>query len=143
MNPDTGSVALISFDADNFKSYNDHYGHDAGDFLLCTLGDLTRRFFSHEEVCCRTGGEEFSILMPNFSAEDAHAKAAEFLQLIEEHEFCYLDQQLPTVTVSAGVAAYPHNADSLQSLCRAADFAMYEAKDNGKNRVVLAPVAKP
>lgn len=135
---ETESIGLISFDADNFKSYNDHYGHDAGDFLLCTIGELTRRFFSHEEVCCRTGGEEFSILLPDSTTEDAHKKAAEFIQLIEEHDFCYLGQQLPTVTVSAGVASYPHDADSLQNLCRAADLAMYEAKDNGKNRVIGA-----
>lgn len=135
---ETGSVALISFDADNFKSYNDHYGHDAGDFLLCTLGELTRKYFSHEEVCCRTGGEEFSILLPDSTVEEAHKKAAEFIQLVAEHEFSYLDQQLPTVTVSAGVAAYPQNADSLQNLCRAADLAMYEAKDSGKNQVMCA-----
>ena len=135
---DNGSVSLISFDADNFKSYNDHYGHDAGDFLLCTLSDLLLRYFTNDEVCCRTGGEEFSVLLPNTTIEDAEKKAVELIQLIETHDFRYLNQPLPTVTVSAGVAAYPADADSLQSLCRVADLAMYEAKDNGKNRVCLA-----
>ncbi len=141
LDTESGSVALISFDADNFKSHNDHYGHDAGDFLLCTLGELTRRYFSHEEVCCRTGGEEFSILLPDCTVDEALGKAEEFVQIIEDHDFCYLGQQLPAVTVSAGVASYPHSADNLQGLCRAADLAMYEAKDNGKNQVVRAPDA--
>ena len=137
-----GSVSLISIDADNFKSYNDHYGHDAGDFLLCTLSDLLLRHFTNDEVCCRTGGEEFSILLPNMTVVDAEKKAADLIQTIETHDFRYLNQQLPTVTVSAGVAAYPADADSLQSLCRVADLAMYEAKDNGKNRVCLASELK-
>ncbi len=132
---ESGSVALISFDADNFKSYNDQFGHDAGDSLLCIVGELTGRFFSNNEVCCRTGGEEFSILLPDTTAAQALTKAEEFIHVIEQHEFRYRDQLLPTVTVSAGVAAYPENADSLAELSRAADLAMYDAKELGKNCV--------
>jgi len=132
---ESGSLALISFDADNFKSYNDQYGHDAGDTLLYTIGELTRRFFNDREICCRTGGEEFSILLMDHSTSEARLKAVEFLKLIEAHEFCYMDQVLPSVTVSAGVAAYPENAGSLKELNRAADLAMYDAKDKGRNCV--------
>ena len=132
---DGGTVALISFDADNFKSYNDTYGHDAGDYLLCTLGELTKRFFIDNEVCCRIGGEEFSILIPGSNSADATRRAMEFIQTIEAHEFRYRDQLLPKVTVSAGVAACPEHATSLQDLSRLADVAMYDAKELGKNRV--------
>ncbi len=133
-----GSVSLISFDADNFKSYNDYYGHEAGDFLLCSISDIMLRFFNNDEVCCRTGGEEFSILLPHTTAAEAEKKAAELIHLIRTHDFRYLNQPLPTVTVSAGVAAYPVDADSLQGLGRLADLAMYKAKDSGKNCVCRA-----
>lgn len=138
LNKKQGSVALISIDADNFKSYNDHYGHDAGDFLLCTLSDIILRFFDNDEVCCRTGGEEFSVLVPESTAASAEKKATELIQLIESHDFRYQNKPLPTVTVSVGVAAYPVDADNLQSLFRLADLAMYKAKDSGKNRVCRA-----
>ena len=135
---DQGALSLISFDADNFKSFNDQYGHDTGDYLLCTIGSLIGRFFDHEEVCCRIGGEEFSILLPNDSAETAHAKASDLVKLIADHEFTYRDTKLPAVTVSAGVATFPVHTDSLQGLCKAADLAMYAAKEAGKNRVCMA-----
>ncbi len=134
---DGGTLALISIDADNFKSYNDSYGHDAGDYLLCSVGELTRRFFNAEEVCCRIGGEEFSILIPDCDSEEALSRAADFIQSVESHEFRYQGKLLPTVTVSAGVAAYPEHAGSLQDLCKLADIAMYDAKEMGKNRVCL------
>ncbi len=134
---DGGTLALISLDADNFKTYNDNYGHDAGDYLLCAVGELTRRFFNNDEVCCRIGGEEFSILIPDCASVDAVERAAEFIASVESYEFRYQGQLLPTVTVSAGVAAYPEHADSLQTLCKLADIAMYDAKELGKNRVCL------
>lgn len=134
---DGGTLALISLDADNFKSYNDNFGHDAGDYLLCAVGELTRRFFNNEEVCCRIGGEEFSILIPDCDSHGAVSRAAEFVQCVENHEFRYRSQLLPTVTVSAGIAAYPEHADNLQDLCKAADVAMYDAKELGKNQVCL------
>ncbi len=133
-----GSLSLISFDADNFKSFNDQYGHDTGDYLLCTIGSLIGRFFDDEEICCRVGGEEFSILLPNDSAETAETKASELVKLIADHEFTYRDARLPAVTVSAGVATFPDHTDSLQGLCKAADLAMYAAKEDGKNRVCMA-----
>ncbi len=133
-----GSLSLISFDADNFKSYNDQYGHDTGDYLLCTIGSLIGRFFDNEEICCRIGGEEFSILLPNDSTEIALKKAEDLIKLIADHEFTYREARLSQVTVSAGVATYPEHTDSLQGLCKAADMAMYSAKEKGKNRVCLA-----
>jgi len=132
---DGGSVALISFDADNFKSYNDTYGHDAGDYLLCTLGELTTRFFNDYEICCRIGGEEFSVLIADSNSTEAVRRARQFIKTIENHEFRYREQLLPKVTVSAGVASYPEHATSLQDLTRIADVAMYDAKELGKNQV--------
>ena len=132
------SLALISFDADNFKSYNDKYGHDAGDYLLCTVGSLISRYFDDNQTCCRIGGEEFSVLLPNASLEMARNSAEELIRVIAEHDFSYRGTPLPQVTISAGVATYPGNANTLVELCKAADMAMYAAKDKGKNRVCIA-----
>ncbi|MEM7257535.1 MAG: diguanylate cyclase [Pseudomonadota bacterium] len=132
-----GSLALISFDADNFKSYNDQYGHDAGDYLLCTVGSLISRYFDDDETCCRIGGEEFSVLLPDASLEKARSKAEELIQLIASHDFSYRGTPLPHVTISAGVATFPGNSNTLVELCKAADLAMYAAKEKGKNRVCI------
>lgn len=134
---DDGIVSLISFDADDFKTYNDSYGHDAGDYLLCQMGELTRRYFNDEEVCCRIGGEEFSILIPDCDSARAVSRAKEFIQMVETQDFRYRDQTLPKVTVSAGVASFPEHASGLQDLTRLADIAMYDAKELGKNQVCL------
>lgn len=134
---DEGTVSLISFDADDFKTYNDSYGHDAGDYLLCQVSELTRRYFNDDEVCSRIGGEEFSILIPDCDAAKATTRAREFIQTIETQDFRYRDQLLPKVTVSAGVASFPEHATSLQDLTRLADIAMYDAKELGKNQVCL------
>lgn len=139
---ESGSLALITFDADNFKSYNDQFGHDAGDSVLCSLSDIIRRFFSHDEVCCRIGGEEFSILLSDLSTEAAAEKARAFLAEVAAHEFRYRNNLLPSVTVSAGVASYPADANSLNALTRAADAAMYDAKELGKNCVQACGAAK-
>lgn len=133
-----GPLSLISFDADNFKSINDQYGHDTGDYLLCTIGSLIGRYFDDEEICCRMGGEEFSILLPNATIETAKLKADEIVKIIADHEFTYRDARLARVTISAGVASFPDHADSLQGLCKSADLAMYSAKELGKNCVCIA-----
>lgn len=135
---DEGSLALISFDADNFKSYNDKYGHDAGDYVLCTVGSLISRYFDADETCCRIGGEEFSVLLPDADLSIARLKAEELIAVIAGHEFSYRGTPLPTVTISAGVASFPANAETLVELCSAADGAMYLAKEKGKNRVCIA-----
>lgn len=132
-----GSLALVSFDADNFKSYNDQYGHDAGDYLLCTVGSLISRYFDDDETCCRIGGEEFSVLLPNATLDKARSKAEELVQIIATHDFSYRGTPLPHVTISAGVATFPGCSNTLIELCKAADLAMYAAKENGKNQVCV------
>lgn len=135
---DESSLALISFDADNFKSYNDKYGHDAGDYILCTVGSLISRYFDAEETCCRIGGEEFSVLLPAADIKAAQMKAEELVAVIAGHEFSYRGTPLPRVTISAGVASFPGDAETLVELCNVADSAMYLAKEMGKNRVCVA-----
>jgi diguanylate cyclase (GGDEF)-like protein len=132
-------VALLMIDADHFKSYNDAYGHQAGDQVLVgiaiCISDSVRRA---GDCSARFGGEEFAVLLPGLSAAEAVA-VAEAIRLKVEHW-----SEGPTVTtVSIGVASMtPSAAMDRGDLVEAADKALYAAKANGRNQTVLASVPK-
>jgi diguanylate cyclase (GGDEF)-like protein len=131
-------VSVISLDADHFKRFNDTHGHDAGDTVLRSVSDLLGSLFQGREVVARLGGEEFSVLLPGCSTEQAAARANEMRQRIEELRIRYRDLDLPRMTVSAGVASFPAFGPTTQDLLRAADAALYVAKDAGRNQVRVA-----
>lgn len=128
-------VAILSFDADKFKTFNDNHGHDAGDVVLREIAECMRATFRKDDVLCRFGGEEFCVLMPETSREAAMAAAEKFRQAVESVSIIYSGGKLPPVTISGGVAAFPADAKSPQDLLAAADQALYEAKAKGRNRV--------
>lgn len=138
-------IGLISLDADSFKKFNDAHGHDAGDMVLRSISDVMMEMFSGAETVARFGGEEFSILLPNTAPEKAFERAEALRQKIENNVLRYDDRALPKVTISAGVASFPANGTSPQELLREADRALYQAKDHGRNRVMLAepPAGRP
>ncbi|MBZ0331790.1 diguanylate cyclase [Halomonas sp. ANAO-440] len=130
-------VATLMIDIDHFKLYNDHYGHLAGDDCLSTLAEFMQgHLASHRFLAARTGGEEFSILMPGTSLNEALDHANELLKAINSlglpHEY---SPTSPYVTVSIGVAARQDNLSTPSDIMRAADQAMYQAKAGGRNRV--------
>lgn len=131
-------LSVISLDADHFKRFNDIYGHDAGDTVLRSLSDLLASLFQGREVVARLGGEEFSVLLPGCSGEQAAARANEMRQRVEELRIRYRDLDLPRVTISAGVATFPQCGQNTQELMRAADTALYAAKEAGRNQIRLA-----
>ncbi|MFY0611140.1 MAG: diguanylate cyclase [Hyphomicrobiaceae bacterium] len=128
-------VAIISFDADKFKTFNDNHGHDAGDVVLREIAECMRATFSKDDVLCRFGGEEFCVLMPETSLESAFEIAEKFRKAVEAVSIIYSGGKLPRVTISGGVAAFPANAKSPQDLLAAADQALYKAKANGRNKM--------
>lgn len=128
-------VAIISFDADKFKTFNDNHGHDAGDVVLREIAECMRATFSKDDVLCRFGGEEFCVLMPETTLEAAFEAAEKFRRAVEAVSIIYSGSKLPPVTISGGVAAFPADAKSLQDLLAAADQALYKAKANGRNRM--------
>ena len=129
-------VAVISFDADKFKIFNDNHGHDAGDAVLRELAEAMRATFSTENVLCRFGGEEFCVLMPDTSVEVATVAAEKLRKAVEAVTIIYSGSKLPPVTISGGVAAFPADAKTPQDILAAADQALYQAKANGRNRMV-------
>ncbi len=134
------NIGLITFDADKFKTFNDNHGHDAGDIVLREIGEAVETSFSNNEVACRFGGEEFNILIPGASIEQTLEAAERLRANVEGLIIRYENYELPRVTVSVGVAAYPeHGRDALE-LLKAADAALYLAKGQGRNRVCAGPL---
>ena len=129
------ALSLIVFDLDHFKRLNDGHGHAAGDAVLKELARLVRRTGVREnDIFARFGGEEFVILLPRTALDTAMAIAERLRGRIEVHAFEYADARLP-VTVSVGVAACGDGIASDTDLFNAADAALYQAKQAGRNCV--------
>jgi len=132
------AIGVLSIDIDHFKKYNDNHGHDAGDTVLRAVGGCLETTFRNEDVPCRFGGEEFIVILPGATLEDAAHRAEEFRCKVEALVVRYIDKNLPTITVSLGVAAFPDAGDDPQVVLKAADEALYRAKEGGRNRVELS-----
>lgn len=132
-------LAVIFFDIDHFKKINDTYGHDAGDFVLKELCQLVRSagVLGPKDVFARYGGEEFVLLLSNTKGETAAKKAEALRQGLQVHIFKYEQKRIP-VTSSFGVAELQATTLTGQSLLKAADKALYRAKQEGRNRVVIS-----
>ncbi len=136
------SVLLI--DIDHFKNFNDTYGHAGGDLLLAGFADKMRLTLREMDSAFRFGGEEFVVLLPETTGQEAMVPAERFRQLIAGSRFPMLPEGQPvSVTISIGIAAYC-TGDTLDDVIRHADLAMYAAKSGGRNRVVdYDQLAKP
>jgi len=131
-------VAILSIDVDHFKKFNDNHGHDAGDAVLRSVGEAMTATFRGDDVACRFGGEEFVALLPGAALQDAKARAEELRAKIEGIAVRYGDDNLPRVTISVGVAAFPEFGNGVMEVLKVADTALYAAKNNGRNRVEVA-----
>jgi diguanylate cyclase (GGDEF)-like protein len=128
--------SLLLADIDNFKRYNDTYGHVEGDRVLTAMGDLMLKSFRLMDSCFRLGGEEFLVLLPESGVVGAMVAAERLRIRFSELEFRTVHGGMPvTTTVSIGISEY-HEGDSLEDMVRYADMAMYSAKNEGRNRTV-------
>ena len=131
--------SLIMLDLDDFKFYNDRYGHLAGDELLRELGKLLRSAIRHSDIAARYGGEEFALILPETNTKQALVLAQRLLNLVRNHEFAVRGwREKGKITISIGVASYPVHAQDVDGLVQAADMALLQAKTAGKNRVCVA-----
>lgn len=125
-------------DIDHFKRFNDTRGHEAGDPLLRDFGVLLKQIVGVEDVACRYGGEEFVLLLPGTPAEDARERAEDLRTRAQSLVVPFRGSVLGEVTMSAGVATFPGTCSAVSELVAAADGALYAAKEEGRNRVVLS-----
>ncbi|MHB8761523.1 MAG: GGDEF domain-containing protein [Coriobacteriia bacterium] len=132
-------MSLIMLDIDNFKQFNDHYGHPKGDMVLKSLSLVIHENLREVDVAARYGGEEFVIVLPETDLAGAVAVAERIRADMARHVQMTGDEGEPVIqTISLGVASYPVHATSAAALIEAADQAMYRAKRAGKNQVVVA-----
>ena len=126
--------SLIMMDIDFFKRYNDEYGHTAGDLVLKNVAAILLRCLEPVELAARYGGEEFVVILPNKTKKEALQTAEKIRSEIENYKFV-LRRSRGVVTASLGVASYPEDGKTAESLMAAADENLYEAKKKGRNRV--------
>jgi len=131
-------LGLLMADLDKFKQLNDAFGHLAGDDVLRKIGSFLATAVRGEDVACRFGGEEFVVILPKASLDDTRRRAEALRDGIKSYQPDEPNRLYPPVTMSVGVAAYPEHGTSVEQLILAADSAMYRAKAQGRDRVVVA-----
>jgi diguanylate cyclase (GGDEF)-like protein len=128
-------MAVIMADIDQFKRLNDEFGHLLGDEVLRQVSSLFHQQLRKIDVVCRYGGEEFGIVLTQTNASHAVSVAEKLRRMVEHWQFPGVPQ---TVTISAGVAAFPDHGTTRDELVRSADNGLYAAKQAGRNRIALA-----
>jgi diguanylate cyclase (GGDEF)-like protein/PAS domain S-box-containing protein len=136
------TLAVILIDVDHFKGLNDTLGHEAGDTLLHELGDFLQSRTRSGDIPCRYGGDEFVIIMADTTLEVAVRRAQQLQEGVKRLSVPNGKEFLTLPTVSLGVAIYPEHGSAADSLLRAADEALYRAKSQGRDRVVVGPVCE-
>jgi diguanylate cyclase (GGDEF)-like protein len=132
------SLSLIFLDLDHFKRFNDVFGHDAGDSVLQSMADIFRMHFRAEDIVCRYGGEEFAVILPESSIQDAFKRAEALRLATKDLKLVHRGVLLDPVTLSVGIAGFPEHGQSAQELLDRADKTLYQSKADGRDRVTLA-----
>lgn len=133
------SVGLVMLDIDHFKAVNDTYSHEAGDVVLQELGRLLRRNIRGGDTACRYGGEEFLLILPEIELDGITQRAEKLRHAAKNMQVTY-QQRAVSITISCGIAMLPYHGTSIEQVLNAADNALYQAKSNGRDQVVVAPL---
>jgi diguanylate cyclase (GGDEF)-like protein len=125
---------FLMLDLDNFKRYNDRYGHLVGDVLLSTVARIVKDSVRQIDVVARYGGEEFSVILPDIDREEGEYVSLRLCKAIEKEHIHAYDEDLQ-ITVSIGGSVFPEDAVDAEELIDKADLALYHAKQTGRNRI--------
>ena len=129
-------LSVLMLDVDHFKRFNDQHGHAAGDAMLASVAQTLQAMTRGEDIVCRYGGEEFTVVLPEADSADAERRAEVIRKAIAATTVLHLREQLGPNTVSIGIATFPGDASSPDDLLRLADAALYRAKAQGRDRYV-------
>jgi len=130
--------SILMIDLDHFKRFNDTHGHEAGDIVLQTLGRFLQRHIRGGDIACRYGGEEFTLVLPGTSLELARQRAEELSAGVRTLHVDFSGASLGPLSISAGVATFPNHGEGAETVLQAADMALYQAKSEGRDRVIIA-----
>ncbi|MDE2058341.1 MAG: diguanylate cyclase [candidate division NC10 bacterium] len=132
------TLGVVMLDIDHFKQLNDTHGHDAGDAVLSALGRFLRHHVRGDDIACRYGGEEFTLILPGASLDIVRERAEQVRLGAQSLVVRVAGIQLGTITLSLGVAVWPQHGETADAVLQAADSALYRAKQGGRNRVEIA-----
>ena len=133
------SFSLIIADVDHFKYYNDTHGHQMGDLVLVRIASILKNSIRRGDLAARFGGEEFVVILPNCSKENAVLIGNKLRSAISDQNIQFQNQQpMGNLTCTFGVATYPDDADTKELLLKRADECLYDGKARGRNKVVAA-----
>lgn len=132
------SLSLLYMDIDHFKHVNDTYGHLAGDKVLMEIGSLIKQCCRSNDIISRNGGEEFTTILTDCPLEKAAEIAERIRKTVESHKFAISDCKSINITLSIGISSFPHTCLHLGKVLEQSDSALYRAKNEGRNRVVIA-----
>jgi len=132
------SLGVMMIDIDNFKVYNDYFGHAAGDAVLREFGQLLIRNIREEDIVCRYGGDEFIIVLPDSSIQVTCERAEQILEFSKHLEMQFEGRILSVISISIGISFYPQNGSSKGQIFNAADMALFRAKNEGRGRVCVS-----
>ena len=132
------TLAVFMLDVDHFKEFNDTHGHAIGDTVLRSVAAACQTTVRAEDIVCRYGGEEFTIILPEITAEAAYERAENVRAAIANLRVFEGQDEFQEVTISVGIALYPEDGTTADVLLRSADQALYRAKKQGRNRVLAA-----
>ena len=136
-------IGVIMADVDQFKKFNDLHGHAAGDLVLVDLANFFKWRMRKGDIVCRYGGEEFALILPESSLADTAQRAIQLKDAVKGLRVSYGGLELGPVTLSMGVSGFPANGELPRDLLRAADEALYKAKQAGRDRVVVVEEPSP
>ncbi len=132
-------LSVLMIDVDHFKQFNDTHGHAAGDALLAHVGRTIAGSIRADDMACRYGGEEFTVVLPEADAAAAHMRAEAIRRSLETTTVMHLRQTLGPVTASIGLSTWPADGATPELLLQVADAWLYRAKAEGRNRVLPPP----
>lgn len=130
-------LSFLMMDLDNFKSYNDTLGHQAGDTLLKEVTTLIKRYIRESDIFCRYGGDELCVILPETGNDEAFTMAERIRKAVDAHQFAGENQERGKITLTIGISSYPSGGKSRDELIQGADSALYRAKKRGRNRVFV------
>jgi diguanylate cyclase len=131
-------LAILMIDLDHFKRFNDSHGHEAGDAVLRELAKVLQALLRTEDIVSRYGGEEFTLILPDTNLEAAHECATRLQMACRGIQVHHYGETLDGIRLSIGVACYPKSGATAEAILRAADSALYRAKEQGRDQVALS-----